>query len=576
MERFIKNVAKNAVKRTVKAGIKKLLLILLPYLVPVLIFLLIFIILSILVALTYSAMIPGGYMTSYEMSPEDEAIKNKYLELTDTVWKGKPAWNAADCYEVPSEGIYYPSQNYPKLYALVDHYRRDYDLRLKWGIVHAVNLFWAYNYGKAEIPDSLREKVARDLHPYFYYKPSTITRITRCKTKDEDGNTVIKVTKETEDIYLLVEAYTIYGHYLFTYEWKTFTHKSDKCTTMVKKEVLVDRKQILSDKYFWIKGYLKNLYDLRGKPDEVEVARAWVMEAGEGFTEGKEWLDWMLENYDISEFVSAAMLPPDMVPVINGVAEKYGIPWWFLVAVIMQESSFNPDAAGGLLGISEQDWKAHAPELGFDPVADQGSLRAQLEVGAYILKKHLGNVDWGGNWKEQTLEALAYYGEFGVDGEIDEAVLERCRKEYASKIWEYAESFRSVFAKWPVPGHTVISSPYGHRIHPTKGTYSLHTGIDIPAPEGTPVVSASGGVVTAVGWYGDCGLRVTVRDGLHLYLYAHLSDTSVKKGQMIQPGQKIGAVGSTGESTGSHLHFGVKDLDRGCWIDPLDVLRVGG
>lgn len=571
-----KQLAKSLAVRAVKLGLKKLFLLLLPYLIPALVVLAGLVFLSVLVAATYSAMCPGGYMKSHEESPEDAAIKQKYIELTDTVWKGRPAWNAADCYLVPGEGRYHPpSWKFTplRLGGLVDHYRQDYELRLKWGMVHAANLFWAYSYGKDEIPEEQREKVAADLHPYFYYKPSYITVTTCCET--EEGTECSTVT---EHIYLLVEAYTIYGHYLFDYEWRTETFTSGKCTTTVTKEVLKSRQQILPDKYQWIKKYLRDLCDLRDDPQEIETARAWVMEAGEGFTEGREWLEWMLSSHGISEFASAAMIPPELIPLLKDVADKHGVPWWFLAAVAMVESTFDPGAVNsqtgcfGLMQVSETNWAAYAPELGFDPVLDRENPRAQLEVGAYMLERLLGNVDWDGSWQEQTLRGLAFYGGFRNNGKVDEKAVEACREQYASKVWAYAESFRSAPSVWPAPGYMSVSSFFGFRVDPFTGEVTFHEGIDIPAPEGASVVSVSGGQVTAVGYEGGYGLRVTVRDGLHLYLYAHLSEANVSVGQVVSPGDLLGSVGSTGRSTDPHLHFGVKDLFDGCWVDPLGML----
>ena len=111
---------------------------------------------------------------------------------------------------------------------------------------------------------------------------------------------------------------------------------------------------------------------------------------------------------------------------------------------------------------------------------------------------------------------------------------------------------------WPVPGHHRITSPFGYRVHPILGYRKLHTGIDISAPSGTPVIVAGSGTVIAsrfMGGYGNC---IMVDHGSKVTVYAHLSGRAVSVGQSVSAGQTIGYVGSTGMSTGPHLHFEVR------------------
>ncbi len=108
---------------------------------------------------------------------------------------------------------------------------------------------------------------------------------------------------------------------------------------------------------------------------------------------------------------------------------------------------------------------------------------------------------------------------------------------------------------WPVYG--VLSSPYGYRIHPVTRKNSFHTGIDISAPEGTPVFASTSGTVTFAGENGGYGLMVEITSGNITTRYAHLSRITVYVGQNVSQGTLIGRVGSTGITTGPHLHFEV-------------------
>ena len=108
----------------------------------------------------------------------------------------------------------------------------------------------------------------------------------------------------------------------------------------------------------------------------------------------------------------------------------------------------------------------------------------------------------------------------------------------------------------PCPGYRRLSDDYGNRIHPTLGVEKFHNGIDLAAPSGTPIYSAYDGDVVAADYSSSMGNYIMINHGNGLYtIYMHCSALYVSKGASVYKGQNIAAVGSTGRSTGPHLHY---------------------
>jgi len=124
---------------------------------------------------------------------------------------------------------------------------------------------------------------------------------------------------------------------------------------------------------------------------------------------------------------------------------------------------------------------------------------------------------------------------------------------------------------WPLSGYSSISSSFGYRVHPITGAQNFHSGIDIPAPAGTPVMAAASGTVIATSYDSSMGNYVIISHGNGIStVYMHNSVVYVSAGQTVSQGQTISGVGTTGSSTGNHLHFSVKV--NGSYVSPLNYV----
>ncbi len=175
---------------------------------------------------------------------------------------------------------------------------------------------------------------------------------------------------------------------------------------------------------------------------------------------------------------------------------------------------------------------------------------------------------------EQTEELIQEYEEdleyqsnfiLALENEINE---ERQKIAEENGLLGYAGGLFAV----PVESYTRISSDYGWRSDPFTGAQKFHSGIDYAAPTGTAILSAYDGVVSAVGYDASMGYYVMVDHGDNLYtVYMHCSATYVSTNEVVYKGDSIAAVGSTGRSTGPHLHFSVRL--NGSYVNPWDYLK---
>ena len=165
------------------------------------------------------------------------------------------------------------------------------------------------------------------------------------------------------------------------------------------------------------------------------------------------------------------------------------------------------------------------------------------------------------------------YEEKELENVIDQELRES--DELNNKIRKLQEGSKRVYTggafTWPIEGWSRISSYFGYRIHPILKKKKMHTGVDLGAEYGTSIVAASDGTVMLADWNGGYGKTVIVDHGSgKSTLYGHASRILVAEGQEVKAGQKIAEVGSTGMSTGPHLHFEVRE--HGSPVDPLKYI----
>ena len=211
------------------------------------------------------------------------------------------------------------------------------------------------------------------------------------------------------------------------------------------------------------------------------------------------------------------------------------------------------------------------------------ALEAKLEEKRLLIEKLEADAN---SYQQQIDELEASDKEIQKLIEEAEAEEQRKREEAARQAAAAAASGRSSATyyddssftytggqlAWPVPGRGRISSSFGNRRNPISGRSEYHTGIDIPAPTGTDIIAVEDGVVLSAGWQNGYGYTVVISHGSGLSsMYAHNSKLVVSAGQSVVRGQVIAKAGSTGYSTGPHLHFEIRL--NGKHVNPVNYIK---
>lgn len=200
-------------------------------------------------------------------------------------------------------------------------------------------------------------------------------------------------------------------------------------------------------------------------------------------------------------------------------------------------------------------------------LAEEAAMEELIADKEQTLKEYDSNI----STKEQAIQE--YEADIQEQKEIIEA-LEAAIAAEKKKILEQQGSLMTYDGgqfKFPLASYTRLSDDYGMRMHPTLGVEKFHNGIDLAAPTGTAIYAAYDGKVVAASYSSSMGNYIMIDHGDSLYtIYMHASKLYVSTGDIVVRGETIAAVGSTGRSTGPHLHFGVRL--NGEYVSPWNYL----
>ena len=190
-------------------------------------------------------------------------------------------------------------------------------------------------------------------------------------------------------------------------------------------------------------------------------------------------------------------------------------------------------------------------------------------VAAMMRQKESELADISGDIEDAQSDADYYAAEIQAQEELIAAIKRAEAEKAAAGVEEHP--YTGGAFRWPCPSSTRVTSDYGTRVSPMSGASSNHKGIDIGASAGADIIAAADGTVTAASYSSAAGNYVMIDHGGGLYtVYMHASSLLVSPGQTVSAGDVIAKVGSTGISTGSHLHFGVSL--NGSYVSPWSDL----
>ncbi|MDY2699679.1 MAG: peptidoglycan DD-metalloendopeptidase family protein [Lachnospiraceae bacterium] len=195
---------------------------------------------------------------------------------------------------------------------------------------------------------------------------------------------------------------------------------------------------------------------------------------------------------------------------------------------------------------------------------------ASLNALIAVKEQEIYNVSSDIKNKEQAIKE--YEADIATQNETIKALEAAVAEERKRLAAEQGRKYDGGVFTWPAPSSSRISDDYGTRTHPILGIQQFHNGVDLAAPGGSPILAVYDGKVVAADYNSSMGNYIMIDHGDGLYtIYMHASALYVSKGTEVTKGQKIAAVGSTGRSTGNHLHFSVRL--NGSYVNPWQYLR---
>lgn len=332
--------------------------------------------------------------------------------------------------------------------------------------------------------------------------------------------------------------------------YKDKLNEKQKVESFVKQKGILDKEKENEDKkikyYTERKEYLKRL--VRDLDKEVKYAEKKYEKQKELF---KVRLRVMYENSGTNSYLQA-------------LAESESLTDFFGRLEIMSRISRNDSRMIKDLEIAKQDLEFKKKQVEQDKLKAEGKLKDSATAIVNISRS------------KQTMEDQINLVNARIEEmEKEEEELLKKSEELESKIkglQSNKQKYTGGAMKWPVPSSSSITSLFGSRLHPVLNSYITHTGIDIAANYDMPIIAAKDGTVIMAGWQGGYGNAVVIYHGSGIStLYGHSSKVLVNPGDVVKTGDIIAKIGSTGLSTGPHLHFEVRK--DGIPKNPLEYLN---
>lgn len=204
--------------------------------------------------------------------------------------------------------------------------------------------------------------------------------------------------------------------------------------------------------------------------------------------------------------------------------------------------------------------------------AEESLQNEQAAVNTLISEKEKEIKAYEGDINNQSAAIAEYEAEIAEQNATIAALEKAVAADKAALEEQNRIKYDGGMFQMPCPGYKRISDDYGNRIHPTLGVKKFHNGVDFAAASGTPILAAYDGKVVGAAYNSSMGNYVMIDHGDGLYtIYMHASKLYVSNGQTVKKGEQIAAVGSTGRSTGPHLHFSVRL--NGNYVSPWNYLK---